>query len=301
MTQFNHFVKKSYMDARSDLTDNSNTTTYSRSTRSINRSNSISRSTSPSSNILSITIAIYIAVGAVVDVVPNNNLFVSGFSTISGPQSYHSVHHGLYPRTNPQSVRILQSTNIGTSSNNVCGMRSSRTIGTNNRNFIPYQRRQVGSTQRISLLQLQQQQQQQDSSDEKDDGTTLPQKQLDEQQDIHNDSIPSLSLESILQKARKRPMIMLLPYKIQAFTNKPLFQISIIPTVTKIPSTITIGDMCLIVFAIYLNSIGFAIGYGIGKLTTQPLREWTNVIPIALVELWTVGLAVGLDVIWRNI
>ena len=119
------------------------------------------------------------------------------------------------------------------------------------------------------------------------------------------------SLEVILEKARKRPTsIMLLPYKIQAFMNKPLI---IIPTIqsspsssSSSPSVITLGDVAFVLFAIKLDSLGFAVGYTIGKLTTPYLREQKVIpIPIALIELWTLFFAtflgIILDQVWRNI
>ena len=108
------------------------------------------------------------------------------------------------------------------------------------------------------------------------------------------------SLDIILEKARKRQMFMLFPYRAQAFLNKPLFQISILPSKNVLPTVITTGDIIFVLFAIQLNSIGFAVGYTIGKLTVQSLRM-ANAVPMALTELWTVTLAVILDVLWRNI
>ncbi len=105
------------------------------------------------------------------------------------------------------------------------------------------------------------------------------------------------SLDSVLNKARKRPMMMFIPYKIQAALNKPILKLSL-PT-TSAPSIITLGDLGFILIALKLNSFGFAVGYILGKLSTQLLRE-SKVIPIALVELWTVLMAVGLDVVWNN-
>mmetsp|Transcript_9298 Transcript_9298/g.13824 ORF Transcript_9298/g.13824 Transcript_9298/m.13824 type:complete len:304 (-) Transcript_9298:116-1027(-) len=112
-------------------------------------------------------------------------------------------------------------------------------------------------------------------------------------------SIPPPSLDAILQRARKRPLaITMLPYKIQAQMNRPLLQIGF--PFTSFPSIITIGDGLLILVAIYLNSLGFAVGFALGKLSVQFLRENSNIFPIAFIELWTVTLAVGLDVLWRN-
>jgi hypothetical protein len=111
---------------------------------------------------------------------------------------------------------------------------------------------------------------------------------------------PSHSLEHILNKARKRPMIMFLPYQIQAYTNKPILQTSPSSPV-PIPFVITIGDALLVTFAILLNSIGFAIGYTIGKLSIQSIRQRSDLFPIVLTELWTVSLAIMCDLIWRNI
>ncbi len=112
----------------------------------------------------------------------------------------------------------------------------------------------------------------------------------------------SPSLDTILERARKRPLgITILPYKIQAVMNRPLVNIRL--PFTSFPSMLTIGDSLLILVAVQLNSIGFAFGYGIGKLSVQFLRENSNVFPIsiAFIELWPVILSVGLDVLWRNI
>ena len=63
------------------------------------------------------------------------------------------------------------------------------------------------------------------------------------------------SLDIILEKARKRQMFMLFPYRAQAFLNKPLFQISILPSKNVLPTVITTGDIIFVLFAIQLNSI----------------------------------------------
>ena len=110
------------------------------------------------------------------------------------------------------------------------------------------------------------------------------------------------SLDDVLTKARKRPMVMtLLPYQIQALMNKPIVRISLLSNnTTNMPkSVLSIGDLFLILIAWKLNSVGFAIGYIVGKLSTPVLRE-TKILPVALVELWTVIVAIASDVVWSN-
>ena len=99
------------------------------------------------------------------------------------------------------------------------------------------------------------------------------------------------SLDVMLTKARKRKMV-LLPYKIQAIANKPIINLF-----NK--SSLNLGECMLIFVAIKLGSIGFCVGYVIGKVSTRFLRGVDA--PIVLVELWTVLLAVGLDVVWNNL
>ena len=99
------------------------------------------------------------------------------------------------------------------------------------------------------------------------------------------------SLDVMLNKARRRKVVML-PYRIQSIANKPVFNIF-----NK--STLNLGDCVLILVATKLGSMGFCIGYITGKSTTWFLREIDA--PIIMVEIWTVALAVGLDVVWNNI
>jgi hypothetical protein len=99
------------------------------------------------------------------------------------------------------------------------------------------------------------------------------------------------SLDVMLNKARNRKMV-LLPYKIQTIANKPIINL-----LGK--SSLNLGECILILAAIRLGSTGFCIGYVGGKLTTRFLGKLN--VPIALVQLWTVLLAVGLDVVWNNI
>ena len=101
----------------------------------------------------------------------------------------------------------------------------------------------------------------------------------------------SMDLDVILKKARKRKMV-LLPYRIQAIANKPVLNLFNF-------TSLTIGECALILVAIKLNSYGFCVGYVIGKGTSPFVRN--SNMPIALVELWTVLLAVGFDVIWNNL
>lgn len=130
------------------------------------------------------------------------------------------------------------------------------------------------------------------------DEEITPQSEDENNRTNNNEPVFFESLDIVLNKARKRPMIMLLPYKIQAIFNKPIITLSL-PTVS-VPSVITIGDLLLALIALKLDSVGFAFGYIFGKLTTQYLRE-NEILPIALIELWTVILAVGLDVVWKNV
>ena len=99
------------------------------------------------------------------------------------------------------------------------------------------------------------------------------------------------SLDTMLTKARNRKMA-LLPYRVQAFTGKPI--INLFNT-----SSLTIGECTLILVALKLGSIGFCGGYVVGKATTQYLRQ--SDAPVVLVELWTVLLAVGFDIVWNNL
>ena len=101
------------------------------------------------------------------------------------------------------------------------------------------------------------------------------------------------SLDVVLDRARKRKMV-LLPYQIQAITNKPLIPINLNRTIY-----LTLGETLLILVAFKLESYGFCVGYVLGKDTRGLLMRAGG--PILLVELWTVSLAVGLDILWNNI
>jgi|AntRauTorckE5430_2_1112549.scaffolds.fasta_scaffold26779_2 hypothetical protein len=101
------------------------------------------------------------------------------------------------------------------------------------------------------------------------------------------------SLDVMLDRARKRKMVML-PYQIQAITNKPLIPINLNRT-----TYLTIGEVVLILVAFKLESYGFCFGYVLGKSTRGLLMSKGG--PILLVELWTVFLAVSLDIAWNNI
>jgi len=101
------------------------------------------------------------------------------------------------------------------------------------------------------------------------------------------------SLDVVLDRARKRKMV-LLPFQIQAITNKPLIPINFNRTIY-----LTVGEAALLLVALNLGSYGFGIGYVVGKGTREALRNVGG--PIFLVELWTVLLAVSFDIIWNNV
>jgi len=101
------------------------------------------------------------------------------------------------------------------------------------------------------------------------------------------------SLDVMLDRARKRKMV-LLPSQIQAVTNKPLIPINLNRT-----TYLTIGEVVLTLVAFKLESYGFCVGYVLGKSTQGLLMSRGG--PILLVQLWTVFLAVSLDIAWNNI
>ena len=101
------------------------------------------------------------------------------------------------------------------------------------------------------------------------------------------------SLDVMLDRARKRKMV-LLPSQIQAIANKPLIPINLNRT-----TYLTIGEVVLILVAFKLESYGFCVGYVLGKSTQGLLMSRGG--PILLVQLWTVFLAVSLDIAWNNI
>lgn len=103
------------------------------------------------------------------------------------------------------------------------------------------------------------------------------------------------SLENILDRARKRKMIML-PYQIQAITNK-----SLIPLNTKRTISLNIGETILILIGIKLGSYGFGIGYTIGKASQNWARVKLGSGNLLLAELYTVSLAISMDVICNNL
>ena len=100
------------------------------------------------------------------------------------------------------------------------------------------------------------------------------------------------SLDVMLDRARKRKMV-LLPSQIQAIANKPLIPINLNRT-----TYLTIGEVVLILVAFKLESYGFCVGYVLGKSTQGLLMSRGG--PILLVQLWTVFLAVSLDIAWNN-
>lgn len=131
------------------------------------------------------------------------------------------------------------------------------------------------------------------SKQDKSSPTTT--EQIETEFELENDPQEvETSLAKVLEKARARKMV-LLPYRIQAFFNNPVL---IFPN--PLPATFTIGDVSFVFVAIWLDSFGFALGYSIGKLTSRSVRGNSNV-PVMLTELWTVGLAIGLDIVWRNV
>lgn len=103
------------------------------------------------------------------------------------------------------------------------------------------------------------------------------------------------SLENVLDRARKRKMIML-PYQIQAITSK-----SLIPLNTKRTINLNIGETILILIGIKLGSYGFGIGYTIGKASQNWVRVKLGSGNLLLAELWTVSLAISMDVICNNL
>ena len=124
------------------------------------------------------------------------------------------------------------------------------------------------------------------SKEESDTSLTLTESEPQKEEEYHFDS-----LDVMLNKARNRKMV-LLPYKIQIIANKPIINLLGM-------SSLNLGECLLILAAIRLGSIGFCIGYLGGKLTTRFLGKLNA--PIALVQLWTVLLAVFSDVVWNNI
>jgi hypothetical protein len=101
------------------------------------------------------------------------------------------------------------------------------------------------------------------------------------------------SLDIVLDRARNRKMV-LLPYQIQAITNKPLIPINFNRTIY-----LTVGELALLLVALKLGAYGFSIGYVVGKGTREAFRNAGG--SILLVELWTVFLAVSFDIIWNNV
>ena len=103
------------------------------------------------------------------------------------------------------------------------------------------------------------------------------------------------SLENVLDRARKRKMIML-PYQIQAITSK-----SLIPLNTKRTINLNVGETILILIGIKLGSYGFGLGYTIGKASQNWARVKLGSGNLLLAELWTVSLAISMDVICNNL
>ena len=103
------------------------------------------------------------------------------------------------------------------------------------------------------------------------------------------------SLENILDRARKRKMIML-PYQIQAITSK-----SLIPLNPKRTISLNIGETILILIGIKLGSYGFGLGYAIGKASQNWARVKLGSGNLLFAELWTVILAISMDVLCNNL
>jgi len=118
------------------------------------------------------------------------------------------------------------------------------------------------------------------------------------------------SLDVMLAKARKRGMLLLPYYKLIALLSRPVLKLTLpfpspssnqrIDTdVNQRPSFITVGDTIFMTLAIYLGSIGFSVGYFVGKLTANAVRSVES-LPVGLAELWTVILAIGFDTVYVN-
>ena len=111
----------------------------------------------------------------------------------------------------------------------------------------------------------------------------------------------------MLAKARKRNMVLLPVYRVQAMLNMPIINILRTSLSSKnvnvkasFLSSWTVGECLLILLAIKLNSFGFCVGYAIGKSTVSLIKE-ANVIPISVPQFWTISLAVGFDIIWNQL
>ena len=147
-----------------------------------------------------------------------------------------------------------------------------------NSNFVFHNKAKGRSNKIISLLLK--------NDDETDQYDTTTQPTIPDEFD---------SLENILDRARKRKMIML-PYQIQAITNK-----SLIPLNTKRTISLNIGETILILIGIKLGSYGFGIGYTIGKASQNWARVKLGSGNLVLAELYTVSLAISMDVICNNL
>lgn len=116
---------------------------------------------------------------------------------------------------------------------------------------------------------------------------------LEEDQDENLDPQIETSLTKVLERARSRKMV-LLPYRVQAFFNRPVLTLP-----NPFLAVFTIGDISFVVVSIWLESYGFALGYSVGRLSIRFMRRSSN-MPVMLTELWTVLLAIGFDILWRN-
>uniref|UniRef100_A0A7S3QIY4 Uncharacterized protein n=1 Tax=Chaetoceros debilis TaxID=122233 RepID=A0A7S3QIY4_9STRA len=106
------------------------------------------------------------------------------------------------------------------------------------------------------------------------------------------------SLDIVLERARKRQMVML-PIQIQAIAGKTVIKLGL-GNSSSATSYLTVGDCVLILVAVKLGSVGFSIGYVIGKASSPILRS-SGTTPIMIVELWAGGLAVVFDIFWNNV
>lgn len=132
------------------------------------------------------------------------------------------------------------------------------------------------------------------NADIQNDIKTTNENEIKENQKIEQvmeDEPPFDSLDVVLERARKRKII-LLPMQLQALANKPVIKLGNI--------YLTTGDCALIAIALKLGSVGFSIGYVIGKSST-PIISRSNLVPIMFVQLWTGALAVVSDIIWNNL
>ena len=116
----------------------------------------------------------------------------------------------------------------------------------------------------------------------------------------HSDNLNAL--DTMLKRARQRPVLNNPIYQLQAFLDGPLIPIPIgliLPSLTSSETfVLTRGDAALISFALILHANGAAVGYMIGKITARPLRVVLRPpVPIQMVlaPFWTVLWMIVLD------